>query len=60
MTFTLAIFLKSAQKEIRTPILLRALPPEGSASTSFAIWASVTIVAEGNKLDNERPICDYL
>ena|GEM_PF-3612206 len=30
---------KCAQKEIRTPKPLRALPPEDSASTSFATWA---------------------
>lgn len=50
-----------AQKEIRTPILLRVLPPEGSASTSFAIWAflAFTIVSERLKLDNESTICNY-
>jgi hypothetical protein len=31
----------SAAKEIRTPMPLRALPPQGSASTNFAIAAFV-------------------
>ena len=30
---------KSAQNRIRTCTSLRTLPPEGSASTNFAIWA---------------------
>ena len=31
----------SAAKEIRTPTPFRALPPQGSASTNFAIAADV-------------------
>lgn len=34
------LFFTGAQNKIRTCTSLRTLPPEGSASTSFAIWAS--------------------
>ncbi len=42
-----------AAKEIRTPMPLRALPPQGSASTNFAIAATglqINIKNRGIKL----------
>ena len=38
----LSLFFR-AQNKIRTCTSLRTLPPEGSASTNFAIWASLKV-----------------
>ncbi len=38
-TFSIKKRFFCAAKEIRTPMPLRALPPQGSASTNFAIAA---------------------
>jgi hypothetical protein len=53
------IYIKSidpfcAREEIRTPTPLRALPPQGSASTSFATHAFEVSKLMKNKRRNEK------
>lgn len=59
--FDKGAILSSAQGGTRTPMLLRALPPEDSASANFATWARLsTFYQISLTLDNQNEISHHL